>query len=193
MALSHPVTFFLDFLSALRIIDSGMVTSDFKRAYDTAKRELAELIETQEKLERKKIALRKTIDALADQCESENITIDPSREAEFLLLDSTLAEEIRAILGAHYPNWLRPLEIKTELQKLGHDLKGYSNPQATIQMVLKRMVESKDAQVTQGSDFKQMYRRPFLWQRISEQMLAYGDGAYKGGLYKGGGYKKVRK
>jgi hypothetical protein len=149
-----------------------MVSSDYKRAYETAKRELAELIETQEKLERRKIALRKMVEALADHCKGENIVIEPSPEAAFILQDATLAEEIRAVLGSRYPEWLRPHEIKAELQKLGRDLSEYANPQATIQMVLKRMVESEDAQVDKDDDLKQVYRRPYLWQKIAESMLA---------------------
>ena len=43
---------------------------DYRKAFETAKRQLAELIASQEQMERKKIALRKTIETLGALFES---------------------------------------------------------------------------------------------------------------------------
>ena len=54
--------------------------------------------------------------------------------------------------------------VKSHLEKLGHDLTQYKNPQATIHMVLKRMAESSDVQEeTTPDDGKKMYRKPPMY------------------------------
>src|SRR5690348_7327967 len=109
-----------------------MGTSDYRKAYEAAKRELEDVIRQQEVLERRKLRLRKTIEALAEQCEAEAITIEPSPDAAYLVEKTKLADEIRAIMYA--TDWIRPSQIKDDLEKLGHDLSKYGNPQAAIQM-----------------------------------------------------------
>jgi hypothetical protein len=137
--------------------------SDYRKAYESAKRDLAKVIADQEVLEKKKLALRKTIEALAAQCEGDQVAIDPSPDAAYLLAETTLADEIRTILQAH--EWLRPHQIKIELEGLGHDLTKYENPQAAIQMVLKRMVESEEVYEKLDNDGKKVYRRPGHFER----------------------------
>jgi hypothetical protein len=187
MALSHPLVFSIDNKSCLLIL-WGMGSSDYQKAYESAKGELAALLADEERIEKRKLELRKTIEVLAAICESEEVKIEPSQEAAYLLDNTTLADEIRMILRSHYPAWLRPHEVKAELERLGRDLSKYGNPQSAIHMVMKRMVESKEVQETQDGDQKQVYRCPHLWQQLSEQLLARG----KGGSYKGGGYKRKR-
>ena len=119
-------------------------TSDYRRAYDAAKKELAELLAQQEQIGKRLVIVRQTIQTLAVICESEGVDVDPSDEAAGMLESSTLADEIRAVLAAKYGVRLRPHEIKSELERLGCDLSEYKNPQATIHMVLKRMAESKE-------------------------------------------------
>jgi len=132
---------------------------DYRDAYEAAKKELSELLAQQESLTKRIMLVRETIQSLAALCESEGLAISPSQEASFLLVKVTLADEIRVILRAAYPEWLRPNQIKGHLARLGHDLSKYQNPQATIHMVLKRMVESEevDEQVRPG-DGKRIYR-----------------------------------
>jgi hypothetical protein len=158
MALSHPLKFSIDLFSRLLIITLAMPeTSDYQRAYETAKRELTDLMEKQEQLEKRKLALRKTIEVLAALCDSEGIPIEPSAEAGYLL-HSSLADEIRSILKARYPEWLQPLQVKKELEGLGHDLSNRPNPQATIHMVLKRMAESSGEAEEDTVEGKKAYR-----------------------------------
>lgn len=136
-------------------------SSDYSRAYETAKLELAELIFAEERLARRKVELRKTIEILGSLCENEQIEVNPSPQAAYLLEHSSLADEIRQVLRSKYPDWLRPLQIKNELEKLGHDFGEHPNPQATIQMVLKRMAESESKEAEESiQDGKKAYRSP---------------------------------
>jgi hypothetical protein len=152
----------------------------YRKAYETAKQELTDLIATQDKLEKRKLVLRKLIETLAGICDSEGIAVEPSAEADYLRMRTTLADEIRAILRSHYPGWCQPLQLKKELEALGHDLEKYTNPQATIHMVLKRMAESGEAQEgTTPEDGKKAYRSSTLhslgnlqtvFQEVSRQL-----------------------
>jgi len=134
--------------------------SEYQKAYETAKRELAELLTQQHKLEKRIVVVRKAIQTFASLCESEGTSIARSQEADYLLEHSSLADEIRTILSAHYPGWLPPSAVKAHLIRLGHDLSKYQNSQATIHMVLKRMYDSGEIQeVTLPEDGKKVYRR----------------------------------
>jgi len=174
IALSHPLKFSLDKLFCLLII-LAMASSEYKRAYDAAKDELAGLLETQIRLEKRKIELRKTIEVLASLCESEGVEIEPSVDAADILETSTLADEIRAILRTNMFGEYRPNEIKAELAKLGCDLSKYGNPQATIHMVLKRMVESKHVKESQDSQGKYVYQWKPTAQDLARATKALAD------------------
>jgi len=163
IALSHSVKFSLDLLSRLLIILSMADSSKIylRKAYKAAKRELNELLAQQQKLEKQLVVVRQSLQSLASMCQAAGMEVEPSSDAVYLLLKSALGDEIRSILTANYPAWMRPNHIKNELQRIGHDLKKYSNPQAAIQMVLKRMVESGEAQETHSpEDGKKVYRIP---------------------------------
>jgi hypothetical protein len=133
-------------------------SSNYKKAYDTAKRELAQLLSQQEALAKRLVTVRESIQTLATLCESEGIIVVPSAEATHLLITVTLADEIRVILRATSPEWLRPAQVKGHLARLGHDLSKYQNPQATIQMVLKRMAESGEVEEMISNEGKKAYR-----------------------------------
>ena len=154
------------------VIHLGMPDSPsvYHKAFEEARRELAELIATQERLEKKKVELRKTIEALGALCKADNVETEPSVEAAYILEHSTMPEEIKRILKSQYPAWLMPAQVKSELEKLGHDLSRYTNAQATIHMVLKRMAENEqDVQETVlPSDGRKAYRSPGLHHRLSE-------------------------
>jgi hypothetical protein len=161
MALSHFVKLSLDFVSRVVIVlDMPDSPSVYHKAFEEARRELAVLIATQEQLEKKKIELRKTIEALGALCKVDNIEVQPSAEAAYILAHSTMPEEIKRILKSQYPAWIMPGQVKTELEKLGHDLSKYSNAQATIHMVLKRMTESDNdvQEIALPNDGRKAYR-----------------------------------
>jgi hypothetical protein len=91
-------------------------------------------------------------------CESEGIGIEPSPDASYLLTKVTLADEIRMVLRALYPLWLRSQEVRNHLARLGHDMTKYSNPQAAVIMVMKRMHDSREIEETVSPEGKRSYR-----------------------------------
>ena len=135
-------------------------TSDYRKAYEAAKRELTDLLSQQEQVGKRLVVVRQSIQTLATLCENAGIDVDPSDEAAALLDSSTLADEIRVFLTANYLTWFRPGQIKNELERLGRDLSQYKNPQATIHMVLKRMAESEEVQEGTDGDGKTIYMKP---------------------------------
>ncbi|HEV2521857.1 MAG TPA: hypothetical protein VGT24_05695 [Candidatus Acidoferrales bacterium] len=133
--------------------------TEYQKAYESAKQELADLIAKQQEAERRIVLVRQSLQTLAGLCQSEGVDFKPSAEASYLLENSTLADEIRTILKAASPQFMRPRHIKFALERLGHDLAQYQNPQATIHMVLKRMAESGEVQEeTIPRDGKKTYR-----------------------------------
>jgi hypothetical protein len=150
-----------------------MPPSDYKTAYETAKKELAELIDTQDRVGKRILVLRESLKMLATLCDSEEIQIEVSAEAEYILANSTLAQDIEKILKWAYPSWQRPNTIKEKLERLGHDLSKYNNPQAAIHMALKRMAESPNdpTEETTQDDGKKAYRCPALTDQLAD---AYG-------------------
>ena len=137
----------------------AMTSTDYQKAYESAKQELADLLAKQQEAERRIVLVRQSLQTLAGLCESEGVEFTPSTEASYLLENSTLADEIRTILKAAWPEFMRPRHIKFALERLGHDLALYQNPQATIHMVLKRMAESGEVQETSlPRDGKKTYR-----------------------------------
>jgi hypothetical protein len=132
-------------------------TSDYRRAFETAKRQLAELIATREQTERKILVLRKSVEMLSTLCESQGVEVDASQEAAYLADNSSIPDEVEKILRAYYPRFMRPNQILDELRKLGRDLSKYDNPQAVVQTILKRMVPDRAYEATDGEG-KKAYR-----------------------------------
>jgi hypothetical protein len=159
MTLSHPLKFLLTGLSRLLILLDMAPTSDYRKAYKSAKDELAELMQRQLETEKRIVVVRKSLEQLAALCEDEGIEIETSVEAAYLLENTNLADEIRHILVGAWPGYLKPHKVKANLEQLGWDLRQYRNPQATIHMVMKRMAESGSVQEeTSPEDGKKMYR-----------------------------------
>lgn len=121
-------------------------STEYRNAYDSAKQELADLLAQQREAEQRILLVRQSLQTLASLCESEGIEVKPSVEASHLLENSSLADEIRSILKAAWPECARPRHVKFALERMGHDLTRYQNPQATIHMVLKRMAESGEVE-----------------------------------------------
>jgi len=139
--------FSVDFILSHLLISMRMgSTANCARRYAAAKEELSDLIEGQFALEKRIVSARQSVQKWAAICRSKGIQIQPSSEASYLLRHSTLADEIRAILKFVSPDYVRPYVIKSDLERLGHDLSKYQNPQSTIQMVLKRMTDSGEVQ-----------------------------------------------
>ncbi len=148
-------------------------TSDYRRAYEAAKQELTDLLSQQEQVGKRLVVVRQSIQTLATLCESEGIDVDPSDEADALIQDSSLSDEIRIILSAHFGMFFMVSGVKDELQRLGHDLSQYKNPQSTIQMVLKRMVQSGDVEEKKTDEGKYAYAMVTpRWMETARQAIA---------------------
>jgi len=133
-------------------------SADYVKAYETAKKELSDLIIRHHEIEKRIILVRQSLQTFATLCESDGIHIDTSGEAHFLIEYSSLADEIRALLKCVRPGYLRPHEIKLQLERLGYDMGKYQNPQATIQMVLARMMDSGEVQEVLSKKERKAYR-----------------------------------
>lgn len=153
-----------------------MADSFYKRAYKEAQKELTDLVTQQEEIERRILMLRQTVSNLQALCESKKIEIMPSPGdeyiVEYLLTKSTLPDEIVTILRAYWPAWNRPSEVRNELEKLGYDMARYTNPLATITMVLKRLVEAgKVQEMVHTEQGYKMYRAPRLSSLAEEHTV----------------------
>ena len=127
--------------------------------------ELATLLQQQEDAQQRITELRALIESLETHLK---LSADPI--AKQLLETMTLADEVRELLKSRYPAWLRPLQIKHELERIGVDLARYSNSQSTIHTILKRMAESENDYTQQQTDKegKTVYRCPGVWKSITE-------------------------
>lgn len=147
--------------------------AELKRAYRAAKRELNDLLLKQQKLERDIVTARQNLQNLGSVCEQAGVKVEASSEAAYLLQKSALGDEVRSILVANYPAWTRPNQVLAELERIGHDLSKLSNPQASIQMILKRMVQGEEAQ--EGiwpADGKKIYRIPRSAEDVEHPTVA---------------------
>lgn len=133
-----------------------------RRAYKAVERDLNRLLSQQQKLEGEIVAARKRLQSLESVCKAAGVRIESSPDAAYLLQKSELGDEIRSILIANYPAWMRPNQVLAELERIGHNLsEKLSNPQASVQMILKRMVEAEEAQEQiWPEDGKKIYRIP---------------------------------
>lgn len=173
MTLSQPLILPLTVLSRLLITLDMERSSDYRKAYEAAKQELADLLSKQEQIGKRLVVVRQSIQTLATLCESEGIEVDPSDEATALLESSTLAAEVRTLLSAHFGVFFKVSWLKDELQRLGHDLSQYKNPQSTIQMVLKRMVIAGDVEERKGNDGKYCYAMATpIWIEAARKAMA---------------------
>jgi hypothetical protein len=135
-----------------------MTVNECVEAYEIAKNTLSDLIVRQKKNELRILQLRQEIRSLAIWCEGRGIQVAPSAEADYLLKNAALADEIRSILKSASPGFVRPYQIKLILHDLGHNMDIYSNPQSMIQMLLKRMAESGEVQIGLAPNGKLVYR-----------------------------------
>jgi hypothetical protein len=135
---------------------------DYRKLYIQQQEELNALLAEKDRIEKRILTVRKHLQTLAEICENENIGIERSTEADYLLQHTNLADEIRTILKSAWPGYLQPKVIKADLKGLGRDLSEYQNAQSVIQTVLRRMAESGEVQegtIPDGHDAgKKTYR-----------------------------------
>jgi Fe2+ or Zn2+ uptake regulation protein len=143
---------------------------EYRAAYESAQKELADLLLIQEAIEKRIVVVRQNVQGLKELCESEAVKITPSQEAKFLLDNSRLPDEIENVLRSRFPDELRAADVRMQLEKLGHDMDAYTNPLATVHMVLKRLIESgrvRERQHAQGFRVYQFVPRTPLGSDIT--------------------------
>jgi hypothetical protein len=123
-----------------------MANETYQAAYEASANELESLLEEKERIEKRVLSLRKTINALAilisEQGGKEATFLDYARARMRQLIDTTLTGDIhRIVLMADGP--LTAGEIREEIKKLGGSLAEHSNPLATIHAIANRLVESR--------------------------------------------------
>jgi|SRR5579862_3684677 len=129
-------------------------------AYRSAAQELREALVEQEALQRRIVSLRKAIETLKSRCRNEGIELPLGRDEAAELLQNPLPDQIREVLKANAPEALRPNQVLADLKQLGFELGKYKylNPQATIQMLLKRMCGSGEVKEEEDQDGKKIYK-----------------------------------
>jgi len=138
---------------------------DFQSWYENAKADLAALQSEKAELEsaledrEKRIAmLERTVNFLAPMVGEEPA---PAVAAE----NAGMTGSIREILKKS-PEPLTASEIREGLEKLGFDMKSYSNPLATIHTVLRRLAEAEEVETTHASPGKR-YAVPMKFKGVS--------------------------
>ena len=121
-----------------------MGNEHYRKAYESAAKELDGLLEQQEKTESRIMALRKTMNNLSTLCQQEGIDLSRIDQAYGRLLEiveSSLTDDIyRIISNAEQP--LTTSEVRKELNELGGSLAEHRNPLASINAILNRLEES---------------------------------------------------
>lgn len=133
---------------------------DYGKAYEQVSRDLKKALAERDRLDKKITSMRQTLTALAASCEEEGIEVEQSLEAQYLLESSPLTEEILGVLRVVYPHYHRATVIKHKLEQLGHDMAKYTNPLATIHMILKRQIEAGTVEPGTNEAGEKLYRAP---------------------------------
>ncbi len=119
-----------------------MTDQDYRKALESAVRELEALLEVQEDTASRILSLRKTVNALSVLCEESGESADWRHNASQRLrdaLESSITEDILNVVYAHATP-MSTTDIKNELEKIG-TLDEHKNPLATINAVLNRLKE----------------------------------------------------
>ena len=110
--------------------------SKYRRALQAARGELASLESAREQVDQRISQLRQTVGALSILCHE---------EAEPRGFTEAVRDVLRASVEA-----LTPAEVRDRLGSSGFAIDGYSNPLASIHVILKRLVTSGEARSFEG-------------------------------------------
>lgn len=129
----------------------------YRTAYETAKRQLAEVIDQQQLLEKRKLFLRKALQNLAEMCISVGAEIEDPLGPADTMERMSLVDEVTGILRAAHPRYFSPRQIRQQIADVGRDLGAYRNPQSAIHTILKRLVEAGRATQKEDDEGRQVY------------------------------------
>lgn len=134
--------------------------ASYRRALDTARRELTELEAARARVDERISQLRQTIGALSAVCDE---------ETEPRGFTDAVRDVLRASVEA-----LTPAQVRDRLQASGFALGHYSNPLASIHVILKRLVKAGEAKSYEGPPGTTQYwwNRPIRTIAIRREQLA---------------------
>lgn len=131
-----------------------MAKTDYRRALESAIKEYEGLKTQRDAVETRLAQLRQIISTLGPLCD---LPAAPDAQPELGLTDA-----VRSALRASMPG-LTPVEVRDRLGAFGIDLGTYSNPLASIHIVLKRLTTGGEIWSYRAPDGKQTY----VWKRAA--------------------------
>jgi hypothetical protein len=137
----------------------GPSRAKYRRALAAARRELTALEDAREHLDARLSQLRQTIGALSALCEE---------HTEPRGFTDAVRDVLRASVEA-----LTPAQVRDRLQASGFALDGYSNPLASIHVILKRLVAAGEARSYEGPPGTRQYwwNRPVRAIALTREQL----------------------
>ena len=131
-----------------------MARDTYKQAYETAKLDLLQQLQKRDQLDQKIRKLKQTVKALGEQCGAPPDEIDKLLLVEGFTIDSPpgFTDAIRRLFRVH-KTALTPTEIRDDLLKMSIGV-GQVNLLSSIHTVLRRMVEAREIEKTEGSKFR---------------------------------------
>jgi len=138
-----------------------MGNEDYRKAYESAAKELEQLVQQQERTEDRILALRKTMNVLSTLCQQEGVDlseIDKRHARLAQIIEGSVTEDILKVISAA-SGPMTTSEVREELNKLGGSMAEQSNPLATINAVLNRLTEQDRVKETVKDGRKAWGRR----------------------------------
>jgi hypothetical protein len=146
-----------------------MTDNDYKKALDTARAEMAELIIKKAEIEKRMARLKQTIaslSAMSEEDEDEDIRLYIPSDIERaqraaaagiarMMAGRTigLTDAVREVLKAA-DGWQYPTEVRDGLERMGIDTASYSNILASIHTILKRLAAKDEVEEFKDSEGK---------------------------------------
>jgi hypothetical protein len=125
-----------------------VTTTDYRRALESALKEYEQLQAQHEATETRLAQLRQIISTLGVLCDLPATATAPP--------ELGLTDAVRSVMRASMAG-LTPVEVRDRIGSFGIDLVAYSNPLASIHIVLKRLTAGGELWSYRTSDGKQTY------------------------------------
>lgn len=165
-----------------------MTVDTYKRAFEQAVKELADLMEARDYLDAQREDFDKRISTLRDGLLGLSTLAgigNPQKEypdlfPELIDPDIGITGAVRKVL-AHSGDYLSPVAVRDGLEQMGFDIKKYKNILASIHQILKRLYDNKEAAIT-TREGKTLYKwnLPRYEIRVGEDVYGGGTGATSG-------------
>jgi len=136
-------------------------TQDYHTAYETAEKQLISLIDAKADLDKRILALRKTMNALATLISQEEEGFEKASDVRLMhKLDLTVTDDVLNVVSAA-PSPMTSSDVLEELRKLGCTAIHHANPLATVNSILNRLHERGAVEATKKDGRKAWSKKPF--------------------------------